>query len=547
MTDETTDIVIVGSGAAGLAGALTASAAGASVIVLEKSARIGGTTALSGGLLWVPLNSKGEAVGFRDARDAALEYICRAMGGPPDHALVEAFVDHAAETITFLESVSPFVAINTPYPDTFAELPGGVASGRHLEPEIYGIRRLGKWRHKLRTAASVNPLTTAELLKGGFVGQLKSIIRANLPRILWRMARSHRAAGVALAGALLEGCLHRGVRFELNARAIELIRDSHGAVVGVVANTDHGPRRFPCRKGVLLANGGFEWNPELVKRYLPRPLDHFPSAPGLSSGDNIRLAMQANAELAQMHLYWGWPVSQIPELEYEGAPLSTLILGERTLPHTLWVNGHAKRFCNEAEHNVAFSLEARDVHNALINEPVWAIFDAQYRAKYPVLLKLMPGGKDPAWLIRESSIEALAARIQVDREALQSTLERFNRMAQQGRDEDFSRGEHQYERALGDPAADHPNLGTVAVPPYYAIRIHASAVGTRGGPKIDPDGRVLNTSGHAIPGLFAAGNAAACFYGPRFVGGGATIMPAMTFARLAVKAALQPGPNGPRT
>lgn len=537
------DIVIIGSGAAGLAGALTACERGASVTVLERSPLIGGTTAMSGGLLWVPMNPKGGEIGFSDSRDRVIEYICTAMGGPPDRALVEAFVDHAAATISFLESASPLVTINTPYPDTFVELPGGVPAGRHLEPAPYSLRKLGAWRRKLRPASSLNPLTTRELLEGGFVGQLRAIIKKNLFRIVWRMMRAERAGGIALAGALLEGCIARGVRFDLNTRATQLLLDNSGRVAGVIVETERGQQRFVAHKGVLLANGGFEWNEAMVQRYLPRTLAQLPSAPGLATGDNVRLAQQAGAALAHMDLYWGWPTAEQPGLRYDEQSIGMLMLGERTLPHCLWVNGKGQRFCNEAEHNVAFALEARDRRGALANDPAWAIVDGQYRSKYPLLLKLMPGSKDPEWLIKESTLGQLAVRIGVDPAQLTATVTRFNAMASNGRDEDFARGAHGYERALGDPTAPHPNLGPLTTPPFYAVRVHASAVGTRGGPSIDARGRVQSTSGGTVPGLYAAGNAAACFYGPRFIGGGATIMPAMTFARLAMLTALESVPG----
>lgn len=529
--DAEADVVVIGSGAAGLMAALSAAALGQSVIVLEKSDKIGGTTAFSGALLWVPMNPKGAEVGLHDDRLAAIDYICATMGGPPDRTLVEAFVDSAAETVDFLERHSAVRLINTPYPDSFVEAPGGVAAGRHLEPDFFALRSLGRWRRHVRPAVTPGLFTFRELLGQGFIAKLKQITRANLPTILWRLVTGRRSGGNALVAGMLKGCLDCGVDVRLRTAATGLVQGDDGRVIGI----ECGAVRIGARRAVVLASGGFEYNRELVAAHLPLPLEHLPTPPGLAAGDNIALARQVGAELARMDVYWNWPAFQEPGARYEGKPIAMLMIGERTLPHSLWVNGRGERFCNEAEHNVAFALEARGEDGRPLNQPAWAIVDQQYRSKYPLLYKHMPGSKDPPWITKADSLGELAGRLGVDGARLAATVQRFNALARAGQDDDFGRGRHAYERTLGDRDAPHPNLGTVERPPFYAIPVHVSAVGTRGGARTDEHGRVLRPDGSVVAGLYGAGNAVAGFFGPRIMGGGATIMSGMTFARRAMR------------
>ena len=260
-------------------------------------------------------------------------------------------------------------------------------------------------------------------------------------------------------------------------------------------------------------------------------MEHLPTPPGLATGDNVDLALQVGAALDRTDTSWNWPSSQIPGKAYEGRTIGDLMLGERMLPHR---NKHGERFCNEAAHNVAFAFEERDALGSLVNVPAWAILDSQYRAKYPLMFKYMPGSRDPAWLIKAGTLGELAGKIGVDAERLRQTISRFNANVQAGRDLDFGRGQSGYERALGDRRAMHSNLGAVDTSPYYALPVYSSAVGTRGGAKTDEHGRVLRSDGTVIVGLCGAGNAVAGFFGRNIMAGGVTIMSAMTFARRAI-------------
>jgi succinate dehydrogenase/fumarate reductase flavoprotein subunit len=193
----------------------------------------------------------------------------------------------------------------------------------------------------------------------------------------------------------LKACLDRGVIVHTISRVVKLIV-KNDRVIGVETQS----ARFSANRAVILASGGFEQNAEMVAEFLPAPMEHLPTPPGLATGDNVDLALQVGAALDRMDTSWNWPSSQIPGKEYEGSAIGDLMLGERMLPHSLWVNKHGERFCNEAAHNVAFAFEQRDAQGSLLNVPAWAILDSQYRAKYPLLFKYMPGSKDPGWLIK---------------------------------------------------------------------------------------------------------------------------------------------------
>lgn len=533
---EQFDIVVVGSGAAGLAAAITAAESGAKVALIEKSEHLGGTTAFSGALLWAPLHRKRHAADPRDSREAAISYILE-NSGPCDRGLVETYVDAAADTIDYFERVTPLRLLNTPYPDTFPERPGGLARGRHLEPAPFSLSSLGTWRARIRQPPQPQLLTNAELAAAGLLRDPRKAIPRILPRMIWRRLRGQRAGGQALIGALVSAALRLGVQLRLGTRARQLLVDAQ-AVIGVECENERDVVQFAAKRGVVLACGGFEWSPADVAEHVGMPLEHCPSPP-LATGDNLRLAAGAGAKLSRLDEVWHWPTGIVPGSTYEGHAVGTLILSERIMPHSIVVNRHGRRFGNEAAHNFALSLFARDADGVARNAPAWAIFDRQFRSRCLVLLKQMPGGKDPAWLTGEATLDALARRFDIDGHGLRDTVARFNEMARAGRDTDFQRGDSAFDRYLGDATQGAAAcLGTIEQPPFYAVRIYPSAVGTRGGPTITTDGQVVNEQSTPIPGLYAAGNAAACFHGVTMIGGGATVMSGMIFGRRAALHAL---------
>jgi succinate dehydrogenase/fumarate reductase flavoprotein subunit len=281
---------------------------------------------------------------------------------------------------------------------------------------------------------------------------------------------------------------------------------------------------------VVLACGGFEWNPDLRRRFQPGTLSQQCSPPH-NEGDALLMAAEAGADLANMSEAWLYPGFAIPGEEHEGRPVSRWVIGERTLPHALVVNRFGRRFTNEgANYNdMAKALLAFDPTTyEPENLPAWCIMDAQYRRRYPIMT-VMPRDPDPDWLQRYESLETLAAGLGIAVDALKAAVDRFNGFAGAGKDQDFGRGESAYERWIGDPNGPHPCLGTVEEPPFYVLPLHLAAAGTKGGPRTNDRGQVLHVRGGAIPGLYAAGNAMAGVSGPGYYGGGGTIGLAMTW------------------
>ena len=519
--DLEADVVVAGTGGAGLTAAILAHDQGANVVVIERSDKVGGTTAVSGGGLWIPMNDHMSEVGATDSRDEALAYCLALTAGQAPAELVETFVDTAPVMVRYLEEHTPLKFTATQMPDYRAEEQGAKLGGRTLDPEMLLKSELGEWADKLRPSPLMFvPLKIEESLKG--MSQPKSIPVAV---VVDRMKKGIVASGNALVGRLLKGCIERNITIMLETRARELVREG-GAVVGLSADRDGQPYSMSAKGGVILACGGFEWNDKLREEHLPVDVAGHCS-PASNEGDGLAMALEAGAEIGNMDQAWIYPGGTVPSEEHEGRPVSRWIMAERTLPHVILVNKAGRRFANEAQnyHDLgkSFSDEA--------NLPCWAILDGQYRSKYPILT-IMPGDPDPDWLTKAGSLEELASVLGIDGGGLRSTVERWNEMVGQGKDTDFGRGEGGYERWLGDPEAPHPNLGTITEPPFYALPVFAHSAGTKGGPKTNSKGEVIDAQGHAIPGLYAAGNVMANIAGPGYYGGGGTIGTAMTWGYL---------------
>jgi hypothetical protein len=283
----------------------------------------------------------------------------------------------------------------------------------------------------------------------------------------------------------------------------------------------------------VLANGGFEWDAGLVARLQGEPPTP-PVSPPINHGDAIRLAGAVGAELTRTSEGWFWPVVSVPGEEWaDGSPRPRLMMLERGRPHVIWVNQTGRRFVNESSHNCALALAEVDAGtHRLRNWPAWAVGDAQFRTRYPTVGA--PADEPaPGWLLEAPTLSELAAITGIEPDGLGETVERFNQMVRAGEDTDFGRGASLYDRGIGDPAAPHPNLGTIEEPPFFALRVHRGTVGTKGGPRTDSRAQVLDWSGEPIPGLYAAGNAAASVIGPGTIAPGLTLGLALTWGWVA--------------
>ena len=528
-----TDVVVVGSGGAGLAAAVTAASAGAGVTVLERSSTVGGTTAVSGGGIWVPCNDHMAGVGVSDSREEALAYCRRMVAGRMPDELIETFIDTAPAAVRHLEEHTPLRLHAMSWPDYHPEMEGAKRAGRMLEPDVFDATVLGSWAGRLRPAPVLHlPITLEEQTVTWRLAYTPE--KLDLDEIKARAAGGRLTVGRALVAALLKGCLDLGVTVTTGARARHLLRED-GRVAGVSYEDPDGgaPVEVPA-SSVVLASGGFEWSEDLKRSFLPGPLTH-PTTPPFNEGDGLRMAMEAGAALANMTEAWWYPASSLPGDTYEDRPLSRFVGTERTAPHCIIVNREGRRFVNEAANyndmmKAFYSFSPRGYRWA--NIPCWSVMDSQYRRRYAVAAA-RPGSADPDWLVRADSLAELAARLGVDGAGLEDTVARFNRFCRHGRDPDFGRGDSYYDRFHGDPAAPHPNLGTIEEPPFYALEVHPGCVGTKGGPLTDSRARVLDVNGEVMPGLFAAGNAAASPAGPAYFGGGCSIGMAVTWGYLA--------------
>ena len=524
--DIEADVVVVGSGGAGLTAAILAHDHGARVTVIERSNKLGGTTAVSGGALWVPLNHHMADAGNPDTREAALAYCKRLAGGRAPDELVETFVDTGHRMVRYLEEHAAVELRPVTLPDYQPGLEGARPRGRTIEPALFDTTALGEWASKVRPAPiHMLPLTLQETL---FEYQAH-IKPQNLPMemILKRMERGIVGSGNALVGRLLQACLSRGVTFVLEARARELVVED-GRVVGVRVERDGNDQFAGARGGVVLASGGFEWNDSMKAQYLLGPVP-LPNSPPFNEGDALVMAAEVGAALANMTEVWGSPAAAIPGEEYEGRQLSRLVVPERVCPHTILVNRRGHRFTNEgASYNEIGRVfdEIDPTSGGYMNQPCWAILDGQYRRRYPVLT-VMPGDPDPEWLPRAETLEGIADRAGIDAKALGATVARWNSFVPAGKDPDFKR-----HRSPVDFDAPHPSMGTIEEPPFYALAVYQGTLGTKGGPKTNSRGQVLDVRGDAIPGLYAAGNAMASVAGSGYGGGGNTIGLAMTWGYL---------------
>lgn len=533
--DLETEVIVVGTGGAGLTAAILAHDTGAKVSVIERTNKVGGTTAVSGGGIWIPLNHHMEEKGYKDDREGVLKYCKTLVRDRSPNELVETFVNTGSEMLKYMEEHTPVKFEATKMPDYHMEVEGA-NTGRTLGPLLFNINDLGESAPNLRRSPLINasiPMTFADLEAWEAFTKPHQI---PFDVISERMEAGLLGFGESLIAALYKGCLDRGIEPILNTRARELVMKA-GEVIGLRAEKEGKDCYIRASKAVILASGGFEWSDELKAAYLPGEVTH-PSSPPFNEGDGLKMAMAAGALLGNMSECWGWTAVQIQGEEYEGRILSRGILPEKALPHCILVNGRGKRFVNEAaSYNTMFkplwAIEANSGEYA--NLPAFYIMDEQYHEKY-VFLTAMPKEPYPPWVIQGDTLEELAQKAGIDPEGLKETCERFSKFAVKGIDPDFQRGKSSFDHYWGDPEQPaNPSLGTIEKSPFYAIRVHVGALGTKGGPRTNTKGQVMHVSGQPIQGLFAAGNVMAGVSGPIYWGGGGTIGPAMTFGYICGK------------
>jgi 3-oxosteroid 1-dehydrogenase len=518
--DLTCDVLVIGSGSAGLTAALTAAVAGQDVIIAEKTAYIGGTTALSGAAAWVPANHHAAAAGIADSAEDARAYI-RAAAPPgweeTEGPLWTQFTQQAGPMLRFVEDHTPLRFALTNQADPLADLPGAKPRGRMLSPGLLPRRLARPFTRKLRPPLFPHIYSYQEAMEGDLYHRpLRMALRHAMP-LLFRLVTGRRGKGTALVVGLLRGCLDHGCRVLLDTPAVRLLTDAGGAVTG--AEVRDGT--IMARRGVILASGGFEWDEARRAEHFPGPLG-FIASPSANTGDAHRMAEAAGAALAHMDQANLAPA--IPT-RYEGRPHGLSVYFHQE-PGAILVDGSAARFTDELAFNLGETLDARDPQTgAALHLPAWLIADSRL-LKDSLILHAYTRAHGRDWLRRASSIAALAAEIGLDAAALTQTVTRWNAACAAGADGDFG-------RTSTAPVGMRP----ITRAPFLALPFNRSFMSTKGGPRTDAQGRVLRPDGRIIPGLFCAGVAMANPIGTRAVGAGTTIGPNMVWGYICGRSA----------
>lgn len=552
MTQEY-DVIIAGSGSAGMMAAVRAIKQGLKVLIIEKAHKIGGTSATSGGVAWIP----NHGLETDDSREEATTYINAVANGPVRPDRIDAFLDTGPKMVAFLKELglepSPM-----PWPDYFPEAEGARADRSVVFPRYDG-RRLGRLfplvreqftRFKLMNRYTMDFMeaNTISTRSPGWVREvLKVVLRYWLDFGTRRLSRRDRqfSLGAALIGPLVERFDALGGKFLIGWGVKELVIEN-GRVCGVVAER-HGARKTLLAKhGVIVCAGGFEWNQELRKRFFTIPGDtRYSSTPEEANrGEVLEAGLAVGAATEFTETGWWVPTMSLPLPEVSNFEEIHQAVFDVGRPHSVCVNRLGDRFVDEACGYDRFgNAMMEDQLKTGANTPCWLIFDATFRYKFTaggiMPTALMPDSKIPPdwwdqYIFRAQTLRDLAAKIELPADKLEATVARMNEYARTGVDPEFGRGGNSYDRNFGDPKlTPNPCLGSIIKPPFYAIAVNLGDLGTKGGLKCDAQARVLDTKDKPIPGLYAAGNASGSPFGNSYPGAGGTIGPAMVFGFIA--------------
>ena len=551
---ESFDFVVVGSGGGSMCAAVVACAAGKSALVLEKTNLIGGTTARSGGVMWIPNNPYMATAGVPDSLEAATQYLDAVVGDHNDtpgasKARRQAFLIEGPRMLDFLIGKGLKFSRITNWPDYYDEAPGGSVPGRTVVADLFDANELGEAKKLLRPNFLTLPVSLEDALKLPHVKKSwaakKALVRMGLRIVGSKLTgKNYVTAGAALQGRMMQAAIKVGAELRVDSAVKELIFED-GRVAGVVAEKNGKPHRVGAKLGVLVNAGGFALNQAMRDQYMPgSSISHTSVAEG-DTGEMIQEMMRHGAAIAQMDSFVGSPLSLPPGSEVW--PIKPGAQGVTAAPHAILVDQTGVRYLNEGGSYTEYCQRMIEHNKGAPAIPSYAIFDNRVM-KSVMIAGTMPGSKKPAewteqgFLHSADTIEGLAALLNIDPATLRGTVDRFNGFVAANEDKDFKRGARAYDRWLGDPFhAPNETLGEISEGPFHAIPVIPGDVGTLGGVVTDEKARVLREDGTVIAGLYATGVSAASVMGRTSPGSGVNIGPSFVWGYVAAKDAVAAG------
>ncbi len=551
--DHECDVLVVGSGAGGLTAAVVAADNHAQVIVIEKGELFGGTSATSGGVLWIPASHLAEQAGAQDSVDEAFTYVKEVAGAEGNDSLIRTYVTQAREMLRYMMQHSDVQYSAIPYPDYQSHRTGGKKGYRNHDVVPLDGRTLGPDLERMQRTHPSNMLfgkyvwNTAEASKlitrtPGWMKAMASTLWRYYSDVGQRLKSSrsrYLTGGNALIGRLKLSLDKRGVSIWTGTALRELVRDGDGRIIGVIAEQGGQRLAIGARRGVILAAGGFERSKELRARYLKAsPNTDWSGSQPNNTGDALVAAMAVGAATDRLDSAWRAPAVHVP-----GEDRARPLFIERSLPGAIIVNQAGKRYMNEsADYHMAGQAMVDHDRPGAGTSPSFVIFDSVFKWRYPMgpVMPMLPVWTLPravrSILFSDATIGGLARKLGLDPAVLEQTVGRFNAHVAGGTDEDFHRGDNFYDSLFGDPRLPkNKSLAPLAKGPFYALRIYPGDIGTNGGLVTDTQGMVLDDTGKPIAGLYATGNLVASPMARSYPGGGATLGPAMTFGYLAAR------------
>ncbi|MFT3821242.1 MAG: FAD-dependent oxidoreductase [Rubrivivax sp.] len=552
--DHEVDVLVAGSGAAGMGAAIAAHVAGRRVLLIEKTDRIGGSTAVSGGAVWAPLNAQAAAVGHPDSAERVRAYMRAVVGDAAPPEMQQAFLDACPAMVDFFQAHSALRLVARSYsPDYYPDRDGAALGGRSLDPAAFDGRLLGPRFRELR-----DPLPEFMVLGGMMVNMtdvrhllavtksfaawregMKLVLRYAADRLRGYPRGTRLLLGNALAAALFKTVLDRGIDYWLRSPLQRLLLEG-GRVVGAEVVRDGRMLRVHARGGVIVATGGFPWGEDLRAELYPQPTGPWSMSPSDNRGEGIALARGAGAVLGSGHqspAFWA-PVSLRRRADGSVQRYPHLVW-DRAKPGLMAVNGAGQRFVNESTSYHEFVLAMYRSHRQVPTFPAYLVCDHDFIERWGLGLAL-PGGRPRDHLLRDgylfkaATLPALAVQLGIPGDALAASAARFDGFAAKGVDEDFGKGSTAYNRYLGD--ADHqpnPCLGPLRRAPFYAVKVYAGDIGTAAGIRCNARAQALDAQGRAIEGLYVAGNDMHSVMGGEYPAPGITLGPALTFGWIA--------------